>query len=127
MEELTIGYVNVYVSDLDKAIRFYRDTLGLPQTIGDASFGYLGFAAGAVRLGVARVDPEGEQANLIGGHTGVGFAVSGLVKTAAELEVRGVEFTMSPSKQPWGGFMAMFKDPDGNEYYLDQLDEGTPE
>ena len=27
MPLLTIGYVNVYVSDLDKAASFYRDTL----------------------------------------------------------------------------------------------------
>jgi len=32
----------------------------------------------------------------------------------------GVEFTMTPTHQPWGGFMAMFKDPDGNTFYLDQ-------
>jgi predicted enzyme related to lactoylglutathione lyase len=27
---------------------------------------------------------------------------------------------MAPSKQPWGGYMAMFADPDGNIFYLDQ-------
>jgi len=27
---------------------------------------------------------------------------------------------MTPTHQPWGGFMAMFKDPDGNTFYLDQ-------
>jgi predicted enzyme related to lactoylglutathione lyase len=30
---------------------------------------------------------------------------------------------MAPTKQPWGGFMAMFVDPDGNVFYLDQLRE----
>ena len=34
---------------------------------------------------------------------------------------KGVQFTMQPTKQPWGGFMAMFTDPDGNVFYLDQL------
>ena len=29
---------------------------------------------------------------------------------------------MPPEKQPWGGFMAMFLDPDGNSFYLDQVD-----
>jgi predicted enzyme related to lactoylglutathione lyase len=28
---------------------------------------------------------------------------------------------MGPGKMPWGGYMAMFMDPDGNEFYLDQL------
>ncbi len=122
MEELTIGYVNVYVRDVEKAVPFYRDTLGLSQTIGDASFGYFGFSAGAVRIGVAQVDPQSDQADLIGRHTGVGFVVADVTKAAGELEAKGVVFSMPPSKQPWGGFMAMFKDPDGNVYYLDQLD-----
>jgi predicted enzyme related to lactoylglutathione lyase len=110
------------VSDLERAERFYRDTLGLTQTTGDAEFGYLGFAAGSIRLGVALVDSGSEQSHLIGRHTGIGFAVGDLEKSARQLEEGGVEFTMKPSKQPWGGFMAMFKDPDGNVYYLDEME-----
>ena len=26
---------------------------------------------------------------------------------------------MAPQKQPWGGYMGMFADPDGNVFYLD--------
>ena len=37
----------------------------------------------------------------------------------SELCAKGVRFTMMPSKQPWGGYMAMFADPDGNIFYLD--------
>lgn len=29
--------------------------------------------------------------------------------------------TMPPSKQPWGGYMALFADPDGNIFYLDSV------
>ena len=32
---------------------------------------------------------------------------------------KGVEFEMPPTQQPWGGTLALFKDPDGNIYYLD--------
>lgn len=35
----------------------------------------------------------------------------------------GVEFEMPPGKQPWGGMLALFKDPDGNLFYLDQVVE----
>ena len=38
----------------------------------------------------------------------------------AELSGKGVQFSMGPGKMPWGGYMAMFKDPDGNEFYLNQ-------
>ncbi len=34
---------------------------------------------------------------------------------------RGVAFEMPPSRQPWGGFMALLADPDGNVYYLDEV------
>lgn len=30
---------------------------------------------------------------------------------------KGVEFTEKPKKEPWG-YYAMFKDPDGNEFWL---------
>ena len=33
-----------------------------------------------------------------------------------------VRFTMPPSKQPWGGYMALFADPDGNIFYLDSVE-----
>jgi len=32
-----------------------------------------------------------------------------------------VHFTMPPTRQPWGGVMAMISDPDANVFYLDQL------
>lgn len=34
------------------------------------------------------------------------------------LKATGVNFTMPPSRQPWGDYMAMFEDPDGNVFYL---------
>ena len=36
------------------------------------------------------------------------------------LSERGVTFESPPAKQPWGGYMAIFGDPDGNLFYLDQ-------
>mgnify|MGYP002034178777 CR=1 FL=1 len=34
---------------------------------------------------------------------------------------RSVAFSMPPSRQPWGGFMALMDDPDGNVFYLDEI------
>ena len=36
---------------------------------------------------------------------------------------RGVAFESPPTRQPWGGYMAIFENPDGNLFYLDQLRE----
>ena len=77
-----------------------------------------------LRDGRSRVrHPRTDDANLVGRHTGVGFGVKDLTAAHRYLAAKGVDFWMPPEKQPWGGFMAMFRDPDGNSFYLDQLDD----
>ena len=118
-----VSYVNVNVTDLERSITFFEKTLGLPLIFGDQEFGYASFDVGPIRLGLAVVDPTDEAArSLVGRHTGIGFAVDDLVSRHAELAERGVAFSMPPTKQPWGGFMALFSDPDGNVFYLDQVE-----
>lgn len=115
----TIAYVNVFVSDLERAVEFYGKTLGLKLIRSEAGHGYASFAAGPVSLGLAIAGPD--QAELVGRHTGVGFAVDDLEAEHARLAGEGVGFSMAPARQPWGGFMAMFDDPDGNVFYLDEI------
>ncbi len=124
MQEPRIWYVNVFVSDLGRAIEFYGSTLGLALRHADREHGYASFDAGPVGLGLAQVRADSAEApGLVGRHTGVGLGVADLAKAYEELRRRGVRFTMPPQKQPWGGFMATFSDPDGNVFYLDQLRE----
>ncbi|NUR94843.1 MAG: VOC family protein, partial [Kribbellaceae bacterium] len=47
---MEIGYVILYVADLDAAVGFYRDVVGLAYKFTDA--GYAEFAAGGVRFGL---------------------------------------------------------------------------
>jgi len=118
---VTIGYVNVFVSDLDRSMEFFEKTLGLGLQFGEKDFGYASFDAGPIRIGLAAVDMDDpDSAVLVGRHTGVGFQVKDLKQAHAELEARGVDFPMKPAKQPWGGFMALFRDPDQNIFYLDE-------
>jgi predicted enzyme related to lactoylglutathione lyase len=116
---IQIAYVNVFVTDLERAIAFYRDTLGLELAHSDAAHGYASFEAGPVSLGLAL--PGDGQRDLVGRHTGVGFAVADLEAEHARLAGLGVAFPMAPARQPWGGFMALVADPDGNVYYLDEV------
>jgi len=116
---MQIGYVNVFVSDFARALVFYRDVLKLPVQYADAQFRYASFAAGAIRLGINQ--PGQDQMHLVGRHTGVGLMVSDLDARHAELAAVGVRFAMPPTRQPWGGYMALFGDPDGNIFYLDQI------
>lgn len=119
---MKIAYANVYVTDLARSADFFENTLGMGVQYSDAEFGYASFDAGPIRMGIAQVDADdAEQRLLVGRQTGLGFAVADLKARHAELAALGVGFTMAPSKQPWGGFMAMFEDPDGNVFYLDEI------
>ena len=116
---MQVAYVNVFVSDLDRAIEFYGEKLGLKLEHSAPEHGYASLSAGPVRLGLAVAGAD--QEDLIGRHTGVGLAVSDLKAEHARLSSLGVTFTMPPTQQPWGGFMALVADPDGNVFYLDQI------
>lgn len=122
LESLRLNYVNLHVTDLQRSIEFFEKTLGLDLQFADERFGYASFDVGPVRMGIARIDPTDEQnSGLTARQTGFGFAVDDLAAAHRELEARGVTFPMKPAKQPWGGFMALFEDPDGNVFYLDQI------
>jgi predicted enzyme related to lactoylglutathione lyase len=119
-----VWYANVFVTDLKRAVGFYRDTLGLPLQFEDEKFGYASFSPEGIRLGLAAVDPSSSNASsLVGRHTGIGLGVPDLDAAYQQLSAKSVHFTMLPTKQPWGGYMATFADPDGNVFYLDQLRE----
>ncbi|MGH0034671.1 MAG: serine hydrolase [Myxococcota bacterium] len=116
---MKIAYVNVFVSDLDRALGFYAGALGLPLDQKAPEHGYASLSAGPVRLGLAVAGAD--QQELVGRHTGIGLDVADLAAEHARLSERGVAFPMPPSRQPWGGFMALCCDPDGNVLYLDEV------
>lgn len=110
-----IGYVNVFASDFDGVVSFFADTIGLELVMRADDHGYASFKAGPISFAIARTDDP----SLVGRHTGVGFIVEDIDATFDELSGKGVEFEMPPTPQPWGGVLALMKDPDGNIYYLD--------
>jgi uncharacterized glyoxalase superfamily protein PhnB len=88
---------------------------GLDLITCDEQFGYASFRAGAITFAIARTDDPA----LVGRHTGAGFIVADIDAAYLELTAKGVEFEMPPTRQPWGGTLALVKDPDGNVHYLD--------
>jgi len=71
---MQISYVNIFVTDLEKAIAFCRERLELALQFSSPEHGYASFSAGAVRLGVSL--PGEDQVDLVGRHTGVGLEVA---------------------------------------------------
>ena len=108
-----LGQIGVTVSDVEKSVSFYRDTLGLKHLF-SAPPGLAFFAAGAVRLMLSRPEkPESERFT-----SALYFKVADIQETRDSLASRGVIFEAEPhqvAKMPdhelW---MAFFRDPDRN-------------
>jgi len=102
MQDPKLWYVNVFVTDLDRAIDFYGSILGLKLRHADREHGYASFHAGHVSLGLASVvSSSADSTTLVGRHAAVGLGVPDLEAAYAQLREAGVRFTMPPEKQPW--------------------------
>jgi lactoylglutathione lyase len=110
----------IFVNHLDRAIEFYRDTLGLPVHK-QGSFGLELFRE-PPHLGVhPAVHPDAKA--LVGRHTGITFYVPGLLHFCGILHERGVRFVSEPTLVAWG-VMAMIADPEDNVFAL--WDDSAP-
>ena len=106
----TLYSVAIFVHDINRAVEFYRDTLGLPMTK-HGSFG-AEFLEGDTHVGVhPAIHPEAKA--LVGRHTGITLFVPDLLHYCGVLHDRGVRFLAEPTQQSWG-IMAMILDPDEN-------------
>ncbi|NZA26724.1 VOC family protein [Luteimonas sp. SJ-92] len=105
-----------FVSRLDRAIAFYRDTLGLEVSTVEGHDGAFATAqAGAVSLVfIQREARPGESPVVV-------FSLDGGIDDCAQaLAARGVEIVVSVSEAPDGGLSLDFLDPDGNVLSLYQ-------
>jgi len=103
--------VAVVVSDAKKSAEWYKEKVGLE--IRDKEDHWVTVAP----KGSEPVLHLCETTPLEQGNTGIAFRVDDLDKAYAEMSGKGVEFTVKPKKAEWG-YHAMFKDPDGNEFWL---------
>jgi len=111
----------IFVSNLDRATAFYRDTLGLPVHK-QGSFGLELFLE-PPHLGVhPAVHPDAKA--LVGRHTGITFYVPGLLHYCGILHERGVRFVREPTRMEWG-VMALIADPEDNIFAL--WEDSAPE
>ena len=109
----SLGQIGLAISDLERAVAFYRDTLGLKHLF-SAPPGLAFFAAGDVRLMLSRPEkPDSERFT-----SALYFKVTEIQSARDALASRGVTFEAEPhrvAKMPdhelW---MAFFRDPDRN-------------
>ena len=114
--------VRIFVTDWERAVRFYTETLGIPTSFRSDEDGWLQLATGEGQLALERADPDdAESTALVGRFLGTSLRVEDVRATYATLTERGVEFVEPPEPQPWGGVLAHLRDPDGNVLTLVQL------
>ncbi|HVO64380.1 MAG TPA: VOC family protein [Terriglobales bacterium] len=109
--KLSFDAVFYYVRDLERAMAFYREKLGLPLVSRDY---------------VARFDVDGVLFELVptpkneppsgSGNARLCFQVQDIHEAIAQLKRNGVE--TSDVKAKPGGLLGFFRDPDGNELCL---------
>ena len=119
---MKLSTARIFVRDLEEARRFYRDALGLAQIASEPKLGYCVFESGAAQLVIESVadDAPADERILVGRFTGLSFQVDDIAATCEQLEARRVRFTGAPEAQAWGGVLATFVDPAGNELQLVQ-------
>ncbi len=103
---MKLQYVIKFVADMDRAVTSYRDVLGLPLKF--HSSGWSEFVTGETILALH----PASQKNLAGA-VELGFTVPDLDKFHQEMKAKGVQFSMPPTKQDFGGFLAQFVDSEG--------------
>ncbi|MFQ5907255.1 MAG: VOC family protein [Thermoplasmata archaeon] len=103
----------VSVTDFDRALEFYRDALGFPVQLEARDFGWmeLGPDEPLCKIGLYLSEEAKEGVT----PTGIVLEVEDMDAFAERLRAHKVKFTREPIERPWGGVVADFLDPDGNE------------
>jgi catechol 2,3-dioxygenase-like lactoylglutathione lyase family enzyme len=107
----TIGQIGLTVTDVDRAIAFYRDTLGMKLLFQVPNMGF--FACDGVRLMISGSEKPAEHYGSV-----IYFKVPDIHQTFEILVQRGAHFegdphlvARMPDHELW---MAFFRDPDRN-------------
>lgn len=103
---MKLNYAIKFVSDMDRALKFYRDVLGFPLKFG--SPGWSEFASGETTLALHPASEKNPP-----GSVELGFMVPDIQKFHEMMIARGVRFSMPPTKQDFGGLLAQFVDSEG--------------
>jgi catechol 2,3-dioxygenase-like lactoylglutathione lyase family enzyme len=104
---MRLTYAIKYVADMDRAVAFHRDTLGLALSF-ESPF-WSEFTTGDTRLALHPASGENPA-----GSVQLGFGCDDLAALYAARESNGLDFTMPP-KREHGVLLARFRDGDGAE------------
>lgn len=110
-----VDFVSVPTRDLERAVAFYGETLGLPCSVHMPDRGFAEFETGNLTLSV--ISPERMGLEYHVSHTHIALHVDEMETARGTLEGRGVAF-MGDTFDTGVCHMAFFTDPDGNALML---------
>jgi len=105
------SYVILFVGDMSRAVKFYRDMLGLSLKFESPEWSE--FATGETALALhpaSRENPAGK--------VELALTVPDLQASYREMTAKGVKFIMPPTKQDYGGMLARYVDSEGTSWSL---------
>src|SRR3954447_11414148 len=122
-----ITVITIGVDDMERALRFYRDGLGLPTEgivgaeFGDGAIAFFDLQAG-VKLAIWPRRSIAQDADVPEGpHSATEFTLGHNVSSREEVDAvmeqarsAGATITVEPQNTFWGGYSGYFRDPDGH-------------
>lgn len=135
MADIKFGFFPLTVDDVDAALEFYRDAVGLAVLNDVSGNGWRWLSLGTPEQpgvvlvlsapGAGRSPDDAEAlARLVAKGSGPGplvFATSDLDATFERIRATGAEVLQEPMDQPWGPRDCAFRDPAGNMIRLQQV------
>lgn len=109
--------ITLSVSDLEDAVDFYENVLGLQKKYEYKD--YAGFDCGGLEIGLKT---WGEKEESRKGEPCINFLVDDIDRFYVELKEKGVGFDKPLRDVDWGGRIANFRDLDGNHLQITQID-----
>ena len=101
-----LTHVIEFVADMDRAVKFYRDVIGLSLKF--QSPGWSEFLTGETTLALHPASDKNPA-----GKVELGFGVPDIQQFHDDMSRKGVQFPMPPTKQDFGALLAQFVDSEG--------------
>ena len=130
---LSLQYTNITVNDVDEALGFYRDALGLEVvndvasgnfrwvTLGSAAQPGVGIVISVPHAGRSKADGDSLQELLTKGVLPfLVYSTDDLDALFERAQATGAEVLQEPVDQPWGPRDCAFRDPSGNTVRVNQ-------
>ena len=107
---MRVRYAIVFVSDMKRAVSFYRDTVGLPLKF--ESPGWTEFATDGATLALHAGSEGDSETNSPVGSCRPGLSVPNLDEFHQRMTEKGVDCVREPTAS-FGAKIAQYRDPDG--------------